>query len=358
MASLPQKILIVRLGAIGDVTQALVLATALADSDASVHIGWAVHEGALPLVEGHPAVRRVHVWKRGAGRAAYARLVAELQAERYGAALDLQRIAKSAWLARRSGAPRRIGFDRARCKEWSFLFTNEKVAPGGGVHRVDGYLDFARHLGVRDPRARFALPEVPAAAEWAERLVAELGAAPILLNLGATKPANRWSPTRFGDLARRCRKELARPVCLIGSEVDRPAAVRALALSTERDPVVNLAGRTSLPQLWELLRRAALVVTCDTGPMHLARAVGAPIVGLFGASDPAVTGPYPGGDERKGPVAIVRVPPPCSPCERRDCNRPRHDCMEDITVALAFDAVARALEAPAPARAAPDAAAT
>lgn len=320
-----------RLGAIGDVANALAFAAALKEARPDVHVGWAVHPLAQPLVEGHPCVDRVHLWPRGAGPAGFARLVREIRAERYDVAVDLQRIQKSAWLARLSGAPRVLGYDRARAKEFSWLLTRERLDPRGATrHMLEHYLEFARHLGApaRVPRRLF--PPDAAAEAWAEHLVRELGGAPVLVNLGASKPANRWAPERFGALARALVGDGQR-VCFTGGPGDRAAAERARTAAG--DGPRDLVGATSLRQLLALARRARLFVGCDTGPMHLAAAVETPVVALFGPADPARTGPF-------GHAHLVlRELPPCAPCGRKTCHQPRHACMEDLTVERVLAAV-------------------
>ncbi|QDU86245.1 ADP-heptose--LPS heptosyltransferase 2 [Planctomycetes bacterium Pla163] len=294
-AGLPARVLVVRLGAIGDVVNALVFATALKRARPDTHVGWAIHDLALPLVEGHPSVDRVHLWRRGSGGAGRRAVTRELRAERYDLAVDLQRIAKSALLARASGAPRVLGYDRRRAKEFSWLLATERIAPGPPhEHMVDQYLAFARHLGCDGP-AEHLLPVDAEADAWAAALVDELGAAPVLINPGASKPRNRWSPECFGALAKRLVEDGAAPVVAIGGPGDRELATALLAAAGPG--VRDLVGATTLPRLIALERRARLVVTGDTGPMHLAVAVGTPTLALFGPADPRRTGPY-GSTER------------------------------------------------------------
>src|SRR5262245_42388752 len=119
----PARVLAVRTGAIGDVVNALTFAVALKEARLDLFLGWVVHPLAAPLVEGHPCVDRVHVWKRDGGTGELLRLVRELRAERYDLAVDLQRIQKSALVARFSGAARVLGYDRRRAKELSWLWT-------------------------------------------------------------------------------------------------------------------------------------------------------------------------------------------------------------------------------------------
>ncbi len=295
--ALPRRVLIVRLGAIGDVVNALVVANAIRRFDPSVEIGWAVHVLASPLVHAHPSIDRVHMWKRDGGIAEFRRVARELREARYDLAIDLQRLAKSATLARASRAPRILGFDRARTKEGSFLLTRERIPAGDrGAHMVDQYLEFARYLGIADAHAEFPWPDDPAAEAWAESWVRENGA-PVLLNMGASKPRNQWPPERFGELALAIERAFRVPIAFTGSKADAAFAGRARGRAIAIDARSgrnwhDLTGSTSLLQLAALQARALGVVTCDTGPMHMAVARGARVIAIFGPGEPRRTGPY------------------------------------------------------------------
>ena len=287
---LPASVLLVRLGAIGDVTNALLVAAALRRARPDIRIGWAAHDLVLPLVETHPHIDAVHWWRRGSGLRGLRALAGELRSHEYALAVDLQRIAKSAALARLSGAPRVVGFDRARTKEASWLWTRERVAPDDpGKHMVEHYLDVVRHLGVDAPEVERVLPEDPSAEAWAEAHVAR-GGAPLVVCLGASKAPNRWAPERFVTLVRGLRSDTGLSVALVGGPADR--ALFASTLEALDAGVEDLVGRTNLLQLIALLRRARAFVGCDTGPMHLAAAVETPVVALFGPADPRRTGPW------------------------------------------------------------------
>ncbi|MBL8863218.1 MAG: glycosyltransferase family 9 protein [Planctomycetes bacterium] len=300
--ALPPELLVVRLGAIGDVVNALTLASALRAWRPELRVGWAVHELAAPLVVGHPDVARVHVWRRGHGLAGFRAVVREIRAARYELALDVQRLAKSSILARLSGARRVVGFDRARCKESSWLWTTERIAPGPrSEHMVEQYLSFARHLGAPAPRAIHRLPSTPEAEARAAQLVARLGGAPVVIGIGASKPVKRWPPERYGALARALVRTAGVPVCFVGGPGDRADA--QVARATAGPEVHDLVGTTTLVELAALLRRARLFLGGDTGPMHLAVASGSRVVCLFGPGDPRRTGPYGAGHR------LVRVVP-------------------------------------------------
>lgn len=329
--ALPARILIVRLGALGDVINGLALANALIDARADLHLGWVGHDLVQPILRGHPALKRVHLWPRGGGWRSLLHLRRELRAERYDAVIDLQRLAKSALLARAVGAERTIGFDRGRAKEGSWLLHSERVTPADSARPMaDQALDFARHLGLHPGPARIGLPRWPDAEAWADQRLIGVES-PVVLNIGATKPANRWPAERWGELARRLKSELCVEPMLTGGPSDRPLADALLAQAGV--PLHDFVGRTDLRQLSAILRRAQAVVSADTGPMHLAAAVGSPLVALFGAADERRTGPL-GQLEH-----VVRTNPPCAPCGKRHCPRPRHDCMLDLSVERVLGAV-------------------
>jgi lipopolysaccharide heptosyltransferase II len=321
MHAIAQRILIVRLGAIGDVVNATVLATALRRAAPALRIGWVVHELARSIVDGHPSVNRVHVWRKPTRWRELRALVGEIRRERYDVALDLQRLAKSAALARASGAPRVVGFDRARSKEWSWLLTREHLGPRAHTRpMVEQYLEFAQHLGYPVNGAALELPRSAGAAQVAAALRARFDAPPVLLHVGATKPANRWPVERFASVGR-VLLDAGVPVAITGGPAESELARRALIIEPR---IVDLVGSTSLIELAELQRLARFVISCDSGPMHLAAAAGARVLALFGPADERRTGPYGAGHR------VLRTQPACAPCGRKSCNQVRHACMEDL----------------------------
>jgi len=314
------RILVVRLGAIGDVVNTLPAVTALRRGmpDATIH--WAVERKSEPLLRGHPAIDRAVVFPREDGPAAWIAFVRRLRDGRYDLAIDFQRTAKSALLAASSGARVRLGFDRARSKEFSWWLATHRLParPRTGT-LLEQYLEFPAWLGVADEKVVFGLRASAEDRAWAASL--EPRDVPwAVLHVGASKPANRWSPGRFASLAGRIRTELGLAVVLVGGAEDRSRAER---IESEAAPApYSLVGETSLPRLIAVLERAAVVVSCDSGPLHLAVALGRPVVGLYGAANPRRTGPW-------GPRAsVVRGRVWCSPCRRRSCFH--MDCMRAL----------------------------
>ncbi len=318
-----ERILVVKLGAIGDVVNTLPFVNRLRLGYPRAQITWVIGPASQALVSGHRAVDRFLVFD-ARERARWWSFLRELRAARFDLAIDLQRILKSGVITRASGAPQRLGFDRARCKESSWIFTNHRIAsrerPGVTLEQ---YLEFADWLECPPSPVRWDLPdEACSPAPANERRV--------VVNVGASKSANRWHAEKWAELCTALVRDVGATIHLTGGSVDR-AAVDALVRACPV-PLVDLAGQRSLKQTAGLIRSARLFIGCDTGPLHIAAAVGTPCVALFGAADPARTGPY---GER---TRIVRHVVPCSPCRRRECNVAGHPCMRDLTAATVLAA--------------------
>ncbi|MCA8978769.1 MAG: glycosyltransferase family 9 protein [Planctomycetes bacterium] len=320
-----ERITLVKLGAIGDAVNSLPLVNRLRDGFPEARIQWVIGPLAHGLISGHAAVDDFLVLdSKRAG--AWPAAVRELRASKPELVIDLQRILKSGVLTRLSGAPRRLGFDRARCKESSWLFTNERIAPNPtpGV-TVEQYLEFADHLGLPPSEPRFDLPHAP----WSET---RDDARPlVVLNLGASKEANRWYADAWAALADALVRELDAHVVLSGGKEDRATAdeVARLAHVSLDDRV----GALTLKQSAGLFDVADLFVGCDTGPLHMSVAVGTPVVALFGAADPRRTGPF------AAPDSVVTHRTDCQPCRKRRCFVEGHPCMRLLTAEVVMQRV-------------------
>ncbi len=302
--AIPQRVLIIRLGAIGDVVNALTLAAAIKRQYPSVHVGWLTHPLAEPLLQGNPSVDTVHRLPRKGMLRALPALRRELKEQRYGLVIDLQRMLKSAVLARLSGAARVLGYDRGRCKEGAWLLYGEHIPSGPPRrHMVDQYGEFACFLGCSGP-VTHPLPPIPTelqmrAVDW----LSDLGTGPVVVHIGASKPENRWAPERYADLIEGLLEKCQAGVVLTGGPGDEQDAAPTRDRLAGNPRFVDLLGQTSLPELMAVFSKCGLFVGCDTGPMHLASAVGLPVIALFGPADPLRTGPY--GPQHR----VIRQPP-------------------------------------------------
>jgi lipopolysaccharide heptosyltransferase I len=288
------RILIVRLSAIGDVIHGVPVLCALREALPGAFLGWVAEGRAGDLLDGHPALDALVRVPRGwlkSPREIW-RLRRQLHELRFDTAIDLQCLTKSAIAAWLSGARRRIGKRGSDGRELSRWFHNELV-PCGGEHVIEHYLDLLKPLGIHSPTVRFDLPERSEDARMADGFLRANGITSgrfALLNPGAGWPSKVWPAERYGELARDLAKSHGLPsVATWGVPSERPLAERIVAASGGR---AKLAPATSMTELAALCRRAALFVGSDTGPMHLAAAVGAPTISLHGPSRSDWCGAY------------------------------------------------------------------
>ncbi len=306
------KILFVKLGALGDVINTLPLAVSL-KKNIDACITWLVEPLSFPIVNGHPSVDRVILFERKNWRRALPYVLSELRSECFDITLDLQRILKSAYFSMATRSSRRIGFDKGRCKESTWMFPFERIPRAdAGRHMAVQYLDFARYLGVYDPVINWDIPV-------SGIIPFNLPEKYVVLNIGATKKANLWPEKYFSELAEMITSHFGIRSIITGGREDVISSESIAEKSG--DCVINLAGKTTIPELKEIIAGAELVVSCDTGPMHLAVALGRPVIALFGPSDPGRTGPLYG--------EVIRKSQDCAPCNKRNCDDPR--CMRDIS---------------------------
>lgn len=301
-----KRVLIVRTGAIGDVVNALSLAAALKAAPTPVAVGWMVHPLSAPLLRGNPLVDELFEVPRDEGLGGYRRAVRAARARGWDMAIDLQRITKSALMARRSGARRVLGWDRARAKEGAWLWVKERVArTDEHKHMVEQYGDFARYLGLAPCEPYGLLPRSPeSAARWSEESAAWRGPA-VVLNLGASTAQKRWLPERFGAVAAALEADGFQVLLTGNGEQDRATegGARAAAHAAGAQHVISLVDGTSLLDLVELFARTRLFIGCDTGPMHMAVALRCPTLALIGTGDARRTGPY--GASRDGLARVL-----------------------------------------------------
>jgi lipopolysaccharide heptosyltransferase I len=287
------NILIVRLGALGDIIHAVPAAAALRAAYPDARIDWLVEARHRPMVELITVVDRVIAIERRS-IAGWLDASAVLRRVRYDAAIDFQGLLKSALLARMSGAPRVLGFSIWHLREKTArpFYSDTEGRPSTGEvdpHVIVKNLRLLRSLGVTDESIRFPLARVESRAldTVREALGGELPFA--LINPGAAWPNKRWPPARFGDVAAFLRDVRALPVFVLWGPGEESLAQAVVDRSSG---AARLAPPTELPDLLALARAAALMVSGDTGPLHIATAAGTPTVGLFGPTDPDRNGPW------------------------------------------------------------------
>jgi heptosyltransferase-1 len=324
-----QKILIVKLSAIGDVIHALPVAYALKQAFPQARLTWVVEKPAYELVANHPYIDEVIVFEKARCRSVTGllhylpQLRHNLQKHGFDLVLDLQGLFKSGAIAFLSGASKRLVYCNAR--EFSDKISEKVCGPHQNGHIVEQYLDVVRALdrpvNTVDFGIKFNETEIKTAIALLTANGWE-GEPYVALVPGANWPNKRWSPERFGQLAERLYGQGIFSLITGGSgDAELAEAIRTSAAV----PLFNLTGQTSLKQLACILKKALVTVGGDTGPMHLSVAVGTPTVALMGPTDTNRNGPYGVGHQ-----ALITLRD-CAGCWRRNCEKGL-DCLAAISV--------------------------
>ncbi len=332
----PKKILIVLHGSIGDVTRALPLAGLLRRGFPSASLAWSVEPAAAPLLEGNPFIDEVLVFDRRHWWKSFAPFLSTLRTKRFDLVLDLQRHLKSGMISWASGAPLRLGFHRADSKEGNWLFNNLHIERcDEEISKLDHYLKFAEYLAI--PRAplqwTFNLTAQEQAA--AAKLLAPVSGAYAVLFVGSRWQSKQWFPKQMAECAETLQRDFGLSVVLLGATEDRELARQAMAKANNQ--LHDRVGRTSLREAIAIIQRAKVAVGPDTGLMHIAAALGTPVISLWGATEPRRTGPFGFAD------LAIRGRAPCAPCYNKTCPIGRI-CMQSITATDVAAKIAAALD--------------
>ena len=295
-----QRFLIVRLSSIGDIVHALPAAAALAETFPQAQIDWVVEKRHALLLDGNPNVNRILTldtlgWRKQLTSAAtwneIRSSMRDLRQTRYDAALDLQGLWKSAVVARLARAGKRVGFTAAGLREPSAgVLYSERVSPPENVHVVKQNLALVEHLGARAGAWKFPLPRNHHDESYVEGQLATLDSADFtIVNPCGGWRSKCWAPENYAAVISEWARAHNEPIVLTCSPTEEPVIREILGRAgTAKARYIP----TSLVQFIALARRARLFLGSDTGPMHLAAAVGTPIVGIFGPTNPVRNGPF------------------------------------------------------------------
>lgn len=290
MPHAPLSICLLRLSALGDVTHVVPLVRTLQAAWPQVRLSWVIGKGEHRLLEGLPGVEFVEYDKKS-GLAGMRALRRQLRGQRFDALLQMQVAARANLLSAFIPAERRIGYDRSRAKDLHGLFINERIAERPGIHVLDAIGSFCEPLGLRQTRVEWDLPVPDAARAWAHAQWIEDGSQTLLISPCSSHVLRNWRADRYAAVADHAVSRGWRVVLCGGrSRLERETTDAILAAM--KSTALDLVGKDTLKQLPALLERADLVMTPDSGPMHIANAMGAKVLGLHAASNPARSGPY------------------------------------------------------------------
>ncbi|MBI5193080.1 MAG: HAD-IIIA family hydrolase [Nitrospirae bacterium] len=364
------RILIIKPSSLGDIVHSLPVLWALRKLHPDAHIGWVVKEVWKDMLIENPLLDEIILLKNGLK--GFLLAVNEIRKNRYDTIIDLQGLFRSGMLSYLSGGKKRVGFENAR--EFAYLFYNKKISlQDSHIHAVDRYLKTVDSTNTSSDNQPHPHPTPPLEGEGINVAPSPSGRGPgeggvfiplcernvydssphfpiyinmedsewardfliknelkdvsplIAINPSARWLKKRWPVSLYAELINRLIQELKAGIIILGSREDIPLAEEIRNHVRIGRPVIA-AGNTTLKTLTALLDRIDLLITNDSGPMHIAAALGRQVIALFGATDPKLTGPY--GDNH----TVIKKEIACSPCFRKPCRHGRPLCMEAITV--------------------------
>lgn len=300
----PESVAIVMLSAIGDSVHVLPVIASLRAAWPGARITWVTQPAAHSLMAGRPDVDEFIVFERSRGIHGFVDFRRAVRGRRFDLVIDLQVYLKAGLLTALLPAGRKLGFDRARARDANWLFTTERIPPHAPQHVQDQYLEFVEHLGL-EPRRRWDFHLTRGEIARRDALLERVDGPALAVILRTSRPGKNWPAERYARALEIAEHDLGLRPVLVGSaaSAERAVADEVMRLTRAR-PVDALAN--DLRGLAALLDGCALLLSPDTGPLHVAVALGVPTIGLYGYTDPKRSGPY----RRFGDLTIDRYSRP------------------------------------------------
>jgi len=330
----PQRILLIKPSSLGDIVHTMPVVAAFKRRWPSAHLTWLVKRQWAEIVQRIDGVDAV--WPVDPTLVSWVRQALALRARRFDLVVDLQGLLRSALVTRMTGCLQRVGFANGR--EGSPWFYSRRVPVlTAEMHAVDRYLSVAAALNAPvdgAPQFRFRLmsQDVTALRDLFRRKDIDLDAPWVAMNVSARWPTKRWPAPSFAAVAAQLAARGIGPLVVIGGPDEREASQQVRSLTA--CPVVDLTGETPIELLPALLSKACVLITNDSGPMHVAAAVGTPVVSIFGPTSAGRTGPYGAGH------TVLTRELPCRPCFSRVC---RHAVPMECLTAISPEQVVAAV---------------
>ncbi|HET7300887.1 MAG TPA: glycosyltransferase family 9 protein [Oleiagrimonas sp.] len=289
MTATPASLCLLRTSAIGDVTHVVPLVRTLQQAWPGTPLTWIVGKLERKLVGDIAGVRFV-TFDKGAGFAGMRAVRHELAGRRFDALLHMQVALRSNLLSLAVRADRRIGYDHARSRDMHGLFINERIAANHGQHVLDALGSFIEPLGLRQTSIRWDIPVPDEARAWAREQISD-DRPTLVVSPSSSHALRNWRPERYAQVIDHA-ATLGLHVLLTGGPSDNERRMADAILAATRSRPVDLTGKDTLKKALALFDRASMLLTPDSGPMHMANAVGCKVIGLHAASNPDRSGPY------------------------------------------------------------------
>src|SRR5712691_10669414 len=338
-----RRICVIKPSALGDVVQSLPLLPVLRERFPAARVSWVINHELAELIEGHPHLDELlHFHRRGTARE-FLQLLHELRRRQFDLVLDLQGLMRSGVMAAATRALLRVGLETSR--EGAGMACHLTVPrTDRSVPAFQRYWRVAEELGFADRTPQTIVPTNDTARSWAATMLGGLTGPVMAIHPGARWITKRWPVEKFAVVANKAMRQFGFSVVILGSKNEMPVAQELQNLLqgfVSRKPVLNLTGHTTLPQLSAVLSAVDLVLTNDSGPMHLAAGLGTPVLGVFTCTSSTISGP-PGGQHE-----LIATDVPCAASYKKQCphsGRRHLCCMDELSTERVCQALVRLIE--------------
>ena len=290
-ASVPDNICIVMMSAVGDAVHVLPVVNALKRVNPKTRITWVLQPGPAALVRGHRSVDEIIIFDRAKGWRAFADVRTELARRRFDLVLNLQVYFKAGIVTAFTRAPVRLGFDRGRARDFNWLFTNKKIPRRPVQHVQDQYFEFLEALGVSPQPLEWDFGPNAAERVWQREFIASTSRPIASVVVATSKPEKDWVPERWAEVSDALYEKFGLQVVLVGGRSERELNAERIVMERARHKPRSELG-SGLRKLVSILDASSLVLSPDTGPLHMSVALDRPVISLMGYTNPKRTGPY------------------------------------------------------------------
>ena len=287
------RVCIVMMSAVGDAVHVLPVLTALKRHHAAMHVTWVLQPAPATLVRGHAAVDEIVLFDRTKGIAGFLDIRRQLQGRRFDLVINLQVYLKAGIITGLTHAPVKLGFDRTRARDANWIFTTHRIPPHPMQHVQDQYFEFCDWLGVPREPVRWDLgPWNDAEREWQRSFLARFDRPIAPIVVATSKPQKDWLPERWAEVSDALYHDFGLQPVLVGARSPRELHAEQVIMERTRVKPYSALGQGGLRGLVGIIGGAALVLSPDTGPLHITVALDRPVVSLIGYSNPKRVGPY------------------------------------------------------------------
>lgn len=279
------------MSAVGDAVHVLPVINALKRANPKTRITWVLQPGPAALVRGHHSIDEIIIFDRSHGLNAFSEVRSVLAKRRFDLVINLQVYFKAGIVTAMTRAPVKLGFDRARARDMNWLFTNRKVPPHPVQHVQDQYFEFLAALGVSPEPVEWNLGPWPKERAWQRKFIGTTDRQIAAIVVATSKPEKDWLPERWAEVCDALYSDFGMQVVLVGGHTERELAAERIVMETAKQKPRSELG-SGLRNLVSIFDAAALVLSPDTGPLHMSVALNRPVISLIGYTNPKRTGPY------------------------------------------------------------------